>query len=88
LPLFSVVMKPKAIGLSEPNEPALIEAHERIVRETIPKLRALPLPPAVRWPYEGRAFSLMEEFGQYGKSNEAVPRTTGSQRHGRSAGSS
>jgi hypothetical protein len=50
-----------------PNQPARIEAHERIMRETIPQLRAIPLPKAVRWPYEGRAFPLMEEFSQFGK---------------------
>jgi hypothetical protein len=43
------------------------------MRETIPKLRALPLPEAVRWPYEGRAFPLMKEFSQYGKFNKVVP---------------
>jgi hypothetical protein len=56
-----------------PNQPALIEAHERIMRETIPQLRALPLPKAVRWPYEGRAFPLMEEFSQFGKVNRVPP---------------
>jgi hypothetical protein len=54
-------------------QPALIEVHERIMRETIPELRALPLPKAVRWPYEGRAFPLMEEFSQYGKSKRVPP---------------
>jgi hypothetical protein len=48
-----------------PNQPALIEAHERIMRETIPQLSALPVPKAVRWPYEGRAFPLMQAFSQY-----------------------
>jgi hypothetical protein len=56
-----------------PNQPALIEAHERIMRETIPELRDVPLPKAVRWIYEGRAFPLMEEFSQYGKLNTRVP---------------
>lgn len=56
-----------------PNQPALIAAHERIMRETIPELRALRLPKAVRWPYEGRAFPLMEKFSQYGKFNRQVP---------------
>ena len=54
-------------------QPALIEVHERIMRETIPELRALPLPKAVRWPYEGRAFPLMEELSQYGKSKRVPP---------------
>ena len=35
------------------------------MRETMPKLRAVPLPKAVRWPYEGRAFPLMEKFYEY-----------------------
>ena len=37
------------------------------MRETIPKLRAASLPPtAVYWPYEGRAFPLMEKlFNEY-----------------------
>ena len=56
-----------------PNQPAVIEAHERIMRATIPQLRALPLPNAVRWPYEGRAFPLMEEFSQFGKVNRVPP---------------
>jgi hypothetical protein len=56
-----------------PNQPALIEAHERIMRETIPQLRAVPVPKAVRWPYEGRAFPLMEEFSQFGKINRVSP---------------
>jgi hypothetical protein len=57
----------------EPNQPASIEAAERIMRETIPQLRALPVPKAVRWPYEGRAFPLMEEYSQYGKSKRVSP---------------
>jgi hypothetical protein len=56
-----------------PNQRALIEVHERIMRETIPELRALALPKAVRWPYEGRAFPLMEEFSQFGKANRVPP---------------
>ncbi len=56
-----------------PGQAALIEAHERVMRETIPQLRALPLPKAVRWPYEGRAFPLMEEYSQFGKVNRVPP---------------
>jgi hypothetical protein len=56
-----------------PNQRALIEVHERIMRETIPELRAIPLPKAVRWPYQGRAFPLMEEFSQFGKANRVPP---------------
>ena len=43
------------------------------MRETIPQLRALPVPKAVRWPYEGRAFPLMEAFSQFGKVNRVPP---------------
>jgi hypothetical protein len=56
-----------------PNQRALIEVHERNMRETIPELRAIPLPKAVRWPYQGRAFPLMEEFSQFGKANRVPP---------------
>jgi len=56
-----------------PSQPALIEAHERVMRQTIPELRAIPLPKAVRWPYQGRAFPLMEEFSQFGKINRVPP---------------
>jgi hypothetical protein len=56
-----------------PNQRALIEVHERIMRETIPELRAIPLPKAVRWPYQGRAFPLMEEFSQLGRINRVPP---------------
>jgi hypothetical protein len=63
----------QAIPDPPPNQPANIEAHERIMRETIPELRAIPLPKAVRWPYHGRAFPLMEEYSQYGKANRVPP---------------
>ena len=71
-----------------PNQPALIDAHERIMRETIPELRGVPLPKALRWIYEGRAFPLMEEFSQYGKFHTRVRRPRGGQRHCCSPGSS
>jgi hypothetical protein len=36
------------------------------MRETIPTLRAAPSPRSVYWPYEGRAFPLMEKlFNEY-----------------------
>jgi hypothetical protein len=47
------------------NHPAIIEARERVIRETMPALRAAPLPRAVYWPYEGRAFPLLEKFYAY-----------------------
>jgi hypothetical protein len=48
-------------AIPQQNQTAAIEARERIMRKTIFDLRA-PLPDAVRWPYEGRAFPLMEQF--------------------------
>jgi hypothetical protein len=47
------------------NQPSIIEARKRIVRETMPELRAAPSPEAVHWHYEGRAFPLMEKFYSY-----------------------
>jgi hypothetical protein len=36
------------------------------MRQTIFELRVVPLPEAVRWPYGGRAFPLMEKlFNEY-----------------------
>jgi hypothetical protein len=53
-------------AIPQQNQPAAIQARERIMRETIPKLRAAPLPRAVFGPYEGRAFPLMEKlFNEY-----------------------
>jgi hypothetical protein len=51
-------------AIPQQNQTAVIEARERIMRKTIFDLRA-PLPDAVRWPYEGRAFPLMEQFYDY-----------------------
>ena len=47
------------------NQPAIIEARKRVLRETMPELRAAPLPSAVYWPYNGRAFPLVEKFYTY-----------------------
>ena len=53
-------------AIPQQNQPAIIEARERIMRETMPELRAAPLPRAVFGPYEGRAFPLMEKlFNEY-----------------------
>jgi hypothetical protein len=52
-------------AIPQQNQTAVIEARERIMRQTILDLRAFPLPEAVRWPYEGRAFPLMEQFYEY-----------------------
>jgi hypothetical protein len=71
---FARRRKPEIQAIPDPpNQRALIEVHERIMRETIPELRALALPKAVRWPYEGRAFPLMEEFSQFWKVNRVPP---------------
>jgi hypothetical protein len=55
-------VKNKIHAIPQQNQTAVIEARARILQETIPKLHALPSPQAVRWPYEGRAFPLMEQF--------------------------
>jgi hypothetical protein len=47
------------------NQPAIIEARKRVLREIMPELRAASSPEAVHWPYEGRAFPLMEKFSSY-----------------------
>jgi hypothetical protein len=54
-------------AIPQPNQPAVVEAQERIMRETIAELRRIPQPEAVRWPYVGRAFPLMDKFYEYGK---------------------
>jgi hypothetical protein len=64
-------------AIPQQNQPAAIEARARIMRETMPKLRALPLPEAVRWPYEGRAFPLMEQF--YDPHNVQPPESSARQ---------
>ena len=61
-------------AIPQQDQPAIIEARERVLGETIVELRAIPLPKAVRWAYEGRAFSLMEKFNHYEKfSGNAAP---------------
>jgi hypothetical protein len=52
-------------AIPQQNQTAVIETRERIMRKTIFDLGALPLPEAVRWPYEGRAFPLMKQFYAY-----------------------
>jgi len=48
------------------NQAAVTEARDKVMRETIPTLRAAPSPRSVYWPYEGRAFPLMEKlFNEY-----------------------
>jgi hypothetical protein len=51
------------------NQPAVIEARDRIMRETISELPRSSVPEAVRWPYLGRVFPLMEKFYEYEKFN-------------------
>jgi hypothetical protein len=70
-------VKNKIQAIPQQNQPAAIEARARIMRETMPKLRALPLPEAVRWPYEGRAFPLMEQF--YDPHNVQPPESSARQ---------
>ena len=52
-------------ALPQQNQPAITEARQRVMGETMPKLRAVQLPKAVHWPYEGRAFPLLEQFYAY-----------------------
>jgi hypothetical protein len=52
-------------AIPQQNQPAIIEARERVLHETMPQLHAAPLPKAVFWPYKGRAFPLMEKFYAY-----------------------
>jgi hypothetical protein len=48
------------------NQAAVSEARDKVMRETIPALRAAPSPRCVYWPYEGRAFPLIEKlFNEY-----------------------
>jgi hypothetical protein len=56
-------------AIPQPHEPAVIEARDRIERETISKLPRSSVPDAVRWPYVGRVFPLMEKFYEYEKFN-------------------
>jgi hypothetical protein len=49
------------------NPAAVSEARDNVMRGTIPALRAAPSPRSAYWPYEGRAFPLMEKlFNEYG----------------------
>ena len=57
--------KKETRAIPQQNQPAIIEARQRVMHETMPKLRALSLPEAVRWPYKGRAFPLMEKYYGY-----------------------
>jgi hypothetical protein len=63
--------KKETQAISQQNQTAVVEARERIMLQTIFDLRALPLPEAIRWPYEGRAFPLMEHF--YGYPHDVQP---------------
>jgi hypothetical protein len=57
--------KKETRAIPQQNQPAITEARQRVMGETMPKLRALSLPEAVRWPYKGRAFPLMEKYYGY-----------------------
>jgi hypothetical protein len=58
-------VKDEIQAIPHTNQQAVIDARDRIMRETIRQLRAAQLPKAVRWPYEGRAFPLMDKFYTY-----------------------
>jgi hypothetical protein len=64
-------VKKQIQAISQHNQPAIMEARQRILRETMPKLRAVQLPKAVSWPYEGRAFPLLEQY--YGYPHNVQP---------------
>jgi hypothetical protein len=57
--------KKETRAIPQQNQPAITETRQRVMRETMPKLGALSLPEAVRWPYKGRAFPLMEKYYGY-----------------------
>jgi hypothetical protein len=61
--------KKETQAVPQQDQPAIIEARQRVMRETMPKLRALSLPEAVRW--QGRAFPLMEKY--YGYPHNVQP---------------
>ena len=63
--------KKETQAIPQQNQPAITEARQRVMRETMPKLRAVQLPKAVFWPYEGRAFPLLEHF--YGFPHNVQP---------------
>lgn len=56
-------------AIPQPNQLAVIEARDRIMRETVSELPRSSVPEAVRWPYLGRVFPLMERFYEYEKFN-------------------
>jgi hypothetical protein len=56
-------------AIPQANQPAVIEARDRIMREAISELRLASVPEAVRWPYVGRVFPLMGKFYEYEKFN-------------------
>jgi hypothetical protein len=58
-------VKNKTRAIPQQNQTAIFEARNRDMLKTIFDLRALPLPDAVRWSYQGRAFPLMEQFYSY-----------------------
>ena len=52
-------------AIQQQTQPAIREARERVMLETMLQLRAAPLPKAIHWPYVGRAFPLLEQFYAY-----------------------
>lgn len=56
-------------AIPQSDQPAVIEARDRIMRETISELPRASVPDAVRWPYVGRVFPLMEKFYEFEKFN-------------------
>jgi hypothetical protein len=67
-----VRVKNEVKAIPQQNRPAIIAARERVMEETMSKLRVDPLPKAVHWPYVGQAFPLLEKFYAY-PHNERPP---------------
>jgi hypothetical protein len=60
------------------NRPAIMDARARVMRETMAELRAATLPKPVYWPYDGRAFPLLDKFYAY-PQNVQPPESLASQ---------
>jgi hypothetical protein len=58
-------VKKEVRAIPAQNRPAIIEARAHVMRETMAELHAAALPKAVYWPYEGRAFPLLDKFYAY-----------------------
>ena len=62
--------KKETQAIPQQKQPAITEARERIIRDAMRQLDGAPLPQAVHWPYEGRAFPLLEQFYEYPQNGQ------------------